>query len=122
MAGKYKLGVKVKEKTPSVTTVQIAIKFANQMNSSLEEHAEYLQRLDQKGEIPEKLYAPIQDFFAIVIRSSDQYKTGLNHLTKNHLKKILLLKSVAENFEVAMNQNLNKKSKLIDRTNFKYRE
>jgi hypothetical protein len=110
MAGKYKLGVKVEEKTPCTTNVQIAIKFASQINRSLEEHAQSLQKLDQQGEIPEKLYAPIQDFFAIVIQSSDQYNPSLKQITKNHLKQLFLLKSTAESFEVAINQKLKKSS------------
>uniref|UniRef100_UPI004048E994 hypothetical protein n=1 Tax=Limnohabitans sp. TaxID=1907725 RepID=UPI004048E994 len=98
MTGKYKSGIKVITKLPNITKVQIATAFAAQINNSLEEHAKSLQVLAIQSEIPEELYGPIQDFFEIVIQSSDQYDLSLKQLKTDQLKKMQALKSAAEIF------------------------
>jgi hypothetical protein len=117
MTGKYKSGIKVIEKRTLITKVQIATNSAKQINNSLESHAKSLQELDAQSEIPKLLYTPIQDFFAIVIQSSDQYKTSLKQINTNHLKQTQALKSAAENLETLMNEavdkSITKKTKLI---------
>jgi hypothetical protein len=108
MAGKYKLGIKVKEKNSVPTKVQIATAFADQMNRALDTHAASLQQLDSQTAIPKKLHAPIQVFFGIIIQASDQYKPNLKQLTTKHLKKTQSLRVAAINFERLTNGTLNK--------------
>jgi hypothetical protein len=104
----YKSGIKVIEKNSSATKVQIATAIANQMNRALENHAKSLRHLDSQTEIPKKLYGPIQDFFKIIIRASDQYKPSLKQLTTNHLKQTQALKLAAENFESLTSRTLSR--------------
>lgn len=108
MAGKYKSGIKVKEKNAPPSKVQIATAFADQMNRALDSHATYLQQLDSQTAIPNKLRASIQGFFGIVIQTSDQYKPNLKQLTTKHLKQTQALRLAARNFESLTNRTLSK--------------
>lgn len=108
MTGKYKSGIKVDTKAPPISKVQIAAVFAAQINNSLVAHAMSLQDLDAQSEIPKELYNPIQDFFAKVIESSDQYKRSLKQINTTHLKKTQALISHVQNFETLMTLTLSK--------------
>ena len=108
MAGKYRSGIKVKEKNSAPTKVQIATIFANQMNRALEAHATSLKQLDSQTAIPKKLHSPIQVFFGIVIQASDQYKPNLKQLTTTHLKQTQALRLAARNFEILTYRTLSK--------------
>lgn len=108
MAGKYRSGIKVKEKNSVPTKVQIATAFADQMNRALDTHATSLQQLDSQAAIPKILHAPIQVFFGIVIQASDQYKPNLKQLTTTHLKQTQALRLAARNFEILTNRTLSK--------------
>lgn len=107
MTGIYKSGVKVAAKEAAVTKVQIAAAFATQMNASLENHAKSLQNLDMQSEVPKALYTPIEDFFASVIQSSDQYTPNLKQLTTKMLKKTLDLKSAVEKLHGLTTRQIN---------------
>jgi hypothetical protein len=108
MAGKYRSGIKVKEKDSVPTKVQFATAFADQMDRALDTHAASLQQLDSQTAIPKKLHTPIQVFFGIVIHASDQYKPNLKQLTTTHLKKTQALRLAATNFESFTNRTLSK--------------
>jgi hypothetical protein len=99
MAGKYKSGIQVQDKTPEVTKVQFAQAFATQLNWSLAINAQSLQQLDAEGEVSSELYGRIQDFFSLAITTSDMYSPSLRKLQAAHLKGLQTLKIASEDFE-----------------------
>ena len=99
MAGKYKSGIQVQDKTPEVTKVQFAQAFATQLNWALAIHAQSLQQIEAEDDISIELCGKIQDYFSLVTTTSDMYTPSLRKLQAAHLKGLQDLKIASENFE-----------------------
>ncbi len=99
MAGKYKSGIQVQDKTPEVTKVHFAKRSAVILNRELAIHAQSLQQIEAEDDISSELCGKIKDYFSLVITTSDMYPPSLQKLQAAHLKGLQALKIASENFE-----------------------